>query len=99
MNAEAQTADSSSAPSAKSAVPSSATPQAVFPRLALMMFLEYAIRGVWIPYLASYLGAPRSRGGLGFTGGQTGWIVTFGASVGALTAPFIMGQLADRWLN
>jgi nucleoside transporter len=65
----------------------------------MMMFLEYAIRGVWMPYLASYLGASKTRGGLGFTGGQTGWIVTFGTSVGALTSPFIMGQLADRWLN
>src|SRR5438552_2320160 len=64
-----------------------------------MMFWEYAIRGVWMPYLASYLTSEPSRGGLGFSGGQAGWIVTFGSSVGAISAPLIMGQLADRWLN
>src|SRR5438552_16169959 len=73
--------------------------RSVFPRLALMMFLEYAIRGVWMPYLASYLTSEPSRGGLGFSGVQAGWIVTFGSSVGAISAPMIMGQLADRWLN
>jgi nucleoside transporter len=64
-----------------------------------MMFLEYAVRGMWYPYLANYLGAPRSLHGLGFTSGQTGWVLGFANAIGALTAPIIAGHTADRLLN
>lgn len=67
--------------------------------LSLMMFLQYAAWGVWLPYMANYLGAPVADGGLGFTGGQIGWILGLAGSIGALSAPFIAGQLADRFLN
>jgi MFS family permease len=67
--------------------------------LAGMMFFEWAIRGVWMPYLADYLGTPITSGGLGFSGGQVGWILGCGGTVGALAAPLIAGQLADRALD
>jgi nucleoside transporter len=71
---------------------------AVVVRLSLMMFLQYAVWGVWLPILAAYLGAPVAGGGLGFTSGQIGWILGLAGSIGALAAPFIAGQVADRYL-
>jgi nucleoside transporter len=68
-------------------------------RLCIMMFLEYAVRGMWYPYLANYLSAARSVHGLGFTSGQTGWVLGFASALGAFTAPIIAGQVADRYLN
>ncbi|MEQ8953895.1 MAG: MFS transporter [Gammaproteobacteria bacterium] len=65
-------------------------------RLSAMMFLQYAVWGVWLPVLATYLQSPVSGGGLGFTSGQVGWIVGLAGSIGAVTAPFIAGQIADR---
>ncbi|MFW5652496.1 MAG: MFS transporter [Planctomycetota bacterium] len=67
--------------------------------LSGMMFLQYAVWGVWLPYLAAYLQASTEEGGLGFTGGQVGWILGLAGSFGAVTAPFIAGQIADRFLN
>lgn len=68
-------------------------------RLSLMMFLQYAVWGVWLPYLANYLGGPVEQGGLGFSGGQIGWILGLAGSIGAISAPFLAGQIADRFLN
>jgi nucleoside transporter len=76
-------------------------------RLSFMMFLQYAVWGVWLPYIATYLeGDPilndagaRIGGGLGFTSAQVGWILGLAGSIGALTAPFLAGQIADRFLN
>lgn len=79
------------------APPARSTGNAV--RLSVMMFLQYAVWGVWLPYLANYLVSPVDRGGLGFTGGQVGWILGLAGSIGALAAPFIAGQIADRYLN
>jgi len=78
-----------------------------FITLSGMMLFQYAVWGVWLPYLASYLGADpilseageRIGGGLGFSGAQIGWILGLAASIGAVSAPFIAGQLADRFLN
>lgn len=67
--------------------------------LSMMMFLQYAAWGVWLPTMANYLSAPVASHGLGFTGGQIGWILGLAMSVGAVSAPFIAGQLADRFLN
>jgi nucleoside transporter len=64
-----------------------------------MMFLEYAVRGMWYPFLSSYLSAPRTGNGLGFSAGQTGWVLGFANAFGAVTAPFVAGQLADRYFN
>ena len=68
-------------------------------RLGIMMFLQYAVWGIWLPFLAIYLMASVDDGGLGFTGGDVGWILGVAAASGALTAPFIGGQIADRFLN
>jgi nucleoside transporter len=68
-------------------------------RLSLMMFLQYAVWGAWLPYLANYLTGPRSEGGLGFSGGQVGWILGLAGSIGAISAPFLAGQIADRFIN
>jgi len=68
-------------------------------RLGVMMFLQYAVWGVWLPLLSRYLGAPVEGGGLGFTGMQVGWILGLAGSIGAVTGPFIAGQVADRYMN
>jgi nucleoside transporter len=72
---------------------------AVKPRLSVMMFLQYAVWGIWLPVLARYLQAPIDEGGLGFTPGQVGWILGLAGSIGAVTAPFVAGQLADRYFS
>ena len=69
------------------------------PRLSIMMFLQYAVWGLWLPILGNYLQSPIDKGGLGFTAGQVAWIIGLGASVGAITAPFIAGQFADRYFR
>ena len=56
-----------------------------------MMFLQYAIWGAWLPLLWFFLADHR-----GMEPGQIGNIFAFGA-VGAIVAPFIAGQIADRW--
>lgn len=76
------------------------------PLLSAMMFLQYAVWGIWLPYLSRYLQAPplleggkRVGGGLGFDGGEIGWILGLAGSVGAVASPFLAGQIADRFLN
>jgi nucleoside transporter len=64
-----------------------------------MMFLQYAAWGIWLPLLARYLQASPEDGGLGFTPGQVGWIVGLGGSIGAVSAPFLAGQVADRYFS
>ncbi len=61
-------------------------------RLCLMMFLQYAVWGVWMPILPRYL-----KEVLGFSGYEVGWIAATAAAIGAICAPFIGGQLADRY--
>lgn len=68
-------------------------------RLSVMMFLQYAVWGVWLPIMANYLGAPIEKGGLGFEGADIGWILGLAGAIGALAAPFIAGQIADRYMN
>jgi nucleoside transporter len=63
----------------------------VKPRLSLMMFLQYAIWGAWLPILYPFLMGHRA-----FTLDQTGTVLAAGA-VGAIIGPFIAGQLADRF--
>jgi nucleoside transporter len=65
-------------------------------RLSLMMFLQYAVWGAWLPLAARYLTASTADGGLGFTGTQMGTILGLAGSIGAMAAPFIAGQFADR---
>jgi len=65
-------------------------------RLSVMMFLQYAVWGAWLPLAARYLTASTAEGGLGFTGTQMGLILGLAGSIGAICSPFIAGQLADR---
>ena len=62
-------------------------------RLSLMMLFQYAIWGAWLPLLYPYLTEH-----LGFTDGQFGMLAAIGAT-GALVAPFLSGQIADRWMS
>jgi nucleoside transporter len=75
------------------------TPWSVLGSLGVMMFLQYAVWGVWLPVLPNYLTAPIDAGGLGFSAAQMGWILGLAGSLGAIFAPFIAGQLADRVMN
>ncbi len=59
-------------------------------RLCIMMFLQYAIWGAWLPILYPFLTGFRK-----FTLDQTGYCLAAGAA-GAVFGPFIAGQLADR---
>ena len=59
-------------------------------QLSVMMLLQYAIWGAWLPILYPFL-----MGYRGFTADQCGMILAAGA-VGAIIGPFIAGQLADR---
>jgi len=71
-------------------------PKPAVGRLSLMMFLQYAVWGAWLPLAARYLTAPITEGGLGFTGTQMGVILGLAGSIGAVASPFIAGQFADR---
>jgi len=62
-------------------------------RLSVMMFLQYAIWGAWLPLLWDLL-----MNAKGFSGTEVGNIFAIGA-VGAIFGPFIAGQVADRWFN
>ena len=68
-------------------------------RLGAMMFLQYALWGAWLPVTARYLSAGVSDGGLGFSGSQIGMILGLAGSIGAILAPFIAGQIADRYFS
>ena len=79
-----------------SSAPSVATPRMGFglgSRLSLMMFLQYAIWGAWLPFLFVFL-----KDELRFEGWEIGWMFTAGG-IGAIFGPFIAGQVADRYFN
>jgi nucleoside transporter len=69
------------------------TPLGVMIRLQVMMFLEFAIQGAWLPLLFPFFTNARP-----FTASQVGWLGAIGA-VGAVASPLIAGQLADRKFN
>ncbi len=60
-------------------------------RLGIMMFLQYAIWGAWAPVLSDYL-----LNDLGFSGAQMGIIYSL-LPLATIIAPFIGGQIADRY--
>lgn len=60
-------------------------------RLAILMFLQYAVPGAWVPIFSLHLQE------LGFTPGELAWCNAT-AALAALTAPLFWGQMADRWL-
>lgn len=62
-------------------------------RLSLMMFLQYAIWGAWLPLLYPFLKNYRD-----FGDAEIGWLFMAGG-FGAILGPFIAGQVADRLFN
>ena len=54
-------------------------------RLSVMMFLQYAIWGAWLPLLYPFLTGHRK-----FSGGEIGDMFAIGA-VGAILGPFFAG--------
>jgi nucleoside transporter len=60
-------------------------------RLSVMMFLQYFVQGAYLPIASVYV--ERS---LGFTSMQVGIFIS-ALAVGPILAPFIIGQLVDRW--
>jgi len=68
-------------------------------RLSLMMFLQWAMFGLWVPVAGRFLLAPVEQGGLGFNNAQVGWILGISGTIGAVLAPFLGGQIADRYVS
>lgn len=62
-------------------------------RLSLMMFLEFFIWGAWFVTLGTFL-----SNNLGASGAETGMAFST-QSWGAIIAPFIIGLIADRYIN
>ncbi len=58
-----------------------------------MMLLQYAIWGAWLPLLYPYL-----KNVLKFAPVDIGYAFAVGA-IGAIVAPFVAGQIADRYFN
>jgi len=62
-------------------------------QLGIMMFLQYAIWGAYAPVLSAYL-----ENDLGFSGIQVGAVYSL-LPLATIIAPFIGGQLADRYFS
>ena len=64
---------------------------ALLGRLAFMMFLQYFVQGAYLPIASVYVERT-----LGFTSMQVGLFVS-ALAIGPILAPFIVGQLVDRF--
>ena len=71
------------------AAPAAARPKLLMLRLSVMMFLQWAMFGLWVPVAGRFLRAGVADGGLGFNDAQVGWIIGISGSIGALLAPFL----------
>ena len=60
-------------------------------RLSIMMFLQFAIWGAWYSVLGDYLVNE------GFPSGYVGWVYAL-LPLACMIAPFVGGQIADRWI-
>ena len=61
-------------------------------QLSVMMFLEFFMWGGWFVTMGSHLGA------IGASGAQIGMAYST-QSWGAIVAPFVIGLIADRYVN
>jgi nucleoside transporter len=66
---------------------------AIKARLSVMMFLEFFIWGAWFVTMGSYL-----TGSLGFSGAESAMAYST-QSWGAIIAPFVIGLIADKYVN
>lgn len=64
----------------------------IYPRLSLMMFLQFFVWGAWFVTLGSYLAA------IGFSGSQIGTSYMMN-NIGAIIAPFLIGVIADKFFQ
>lgn len=64
-------------------------------RLWLMMVLEFAIWGAWLPLIWGYMGARVADGGLGFSDSQMAWVGSAFA-IASIVGIFFSSQFADR---
>ncbi len=80
-------------PHAESATAATTTTSFLRGRLSVMMLLQYAIWGAWLPLFWPYLSDH-----LHFEPAQIGNLFAVGA-LGAIVAPWIAGQVADRYFN
>jgi nucleoside transporter len=67
------------------------SPMPLLTRLSVMMFLQYFVQGAYLPIAGVYVERT-----LGFTSLQVGIFIS-ALSVGPILAPFIVGQLVDRF--
>ncbi len=66
-------------------------------RLSIMMFLQYAVWGVWAPTLSLHLAKlPAFQGDQ--LGDKIGWIY-LAMPLANILSPFVAGQLADRYFS
>jgi nucleoside transporter len=65
----------------------------MYTRLSVMMFLEFFVWGAWFVTMATYL-----TSGLGFSDGENA-LAYATQSWGAIAAPFIIGLIADKYVN
>ncbi len=65
----------------------------IYARLSVMMFLEFFIWGAWFVTMGSYL-----TGSLAFSGADSALAYST-QSWGAIVAPFIIGLIADKYVN
>jgi nucleoside transporter len=65
----------------------------IYVRLSVMMFLEFFIWGAWFVTMGSYL-----TGSLAFSGADSALAYST-QSWGAIVAPFIIGLIADKYVN
>lgn len=63
------------------------------------MFLEYAVKGIWMPLTSVIMVTSMADGGLGFSEQQKGMIIGLPLAIGSMLAPFLAGQLTDKMFN
>ena len=73
----------------------SRSPAAPTLRLWLMMVLEFAIWGAWLPLIWGYMGAGVADGGLGFSDTEIAWVGSAFA-IASIMGIFFSSQFADR---
>lgn len=69
----------------------SSEPRFLAARLSLLIFAAFTVMGAWVPNFSLHLE------NLGFSADETAWASSTNA-LGAMIAPLIWGQIADRWL-